>query len=406
LSAARVFGLGTYPIEKPIHGGQRRVAAFKRFYENRNFAYTYACLYNPAHYKRPHVGPYDYELDTSKSELALTNLIGDFMAGHQAANDPATFQHFSEIFEQTSPDVIQLEQPFMWPLAKRLQQMRRSGKPLLVYSSHNIEAPLKRIVLAASQTESQLREKICSDIEHMEAELVRDADAIVCVSQADGEFYRHEAKSWCRIIVVPNGVDRPVGCAINDFPHGLSDFDGRRFLMTVSSSHVPTIDGMCHYVINGGVFCVPPAPSIAICGGIAGPIANHPEYRRCGVANQQRVRFFFDVSDSELSVIKRCCHGVFLPIRSGGGTNLKTAEALALGTWVVATSTALRGFERFSRAEGVTVADTPADFRQAMRRTLQRPPLEIDTSFRAARETLYWDRCFGDSELPNFLEAM
>jgi glycosyltransferase involved in cell wall biosynthesis len=118
------------------------------------------------------------------------------------------------------------------------------------------------------------------------------------------------------------------------------------------------------------------------------------------------VRFFFDVSDSELSVIKRCCHGVFLPIRSGGGTNLKTAEALALGKWVVATSTALRGFERFSRAEGVTVADTPADFRQAMRRTLQRPPLEIDTSFRAARETLYWDRCFGDSELPNFLEAM
>lgn len=401
MTAARILGLGTYPIEKPIHGGQRRVAAVKRFYEDQNIAYTYACVYNAAHYKRPQVGPRDYELKASNSEQWLTNVIGDLMAGHQAATDPATFHHFSDIAEEICPDVIQLEQPFMWPLAKRLRQMLGSRKPFLIYSSHNIEAPLKRTVLDYSQTRPELRDKICSEIEDMEAELVREADVIICVSQADRDFYRHRAKATHRIIVVANGVDRPANCATSRTLDGLSDFDGRRFLMTVSSSHVPTIEGLCHYVITGGVFCVPPAPSIAICGGIAAPISNHPEYHRCGVANGQRVRFFFDVSDPELAAIKHSCHGVFLPIRSGGGTNLKTAEALTLERWVVATSTAMRGFDHFMGAEGVIVADTPADFRQAIRQTLQRPPLEISERSRATRDALYWDRCFGDSGLPN-----
>ena len=83
----------------------------------------------------------------------------------------------------------------------------------------------------------------------------------------------------------------------------------------------------------------------------------------------------------ELSAVKQGCHGVFLPIRGGGGTNLKTAEALALGKWVVATSTALRGFEAFLGADGVVIADTSADFRRAMRQVLERPPLELTEHF-------------------------
>ena len=404
MTAARILGLGTYPILKPIHGGQRRVAAFKKFYEDRNIAYAYASVYNTSHYKRPDIGVYDYHLDVSKTELWLTNVIGDLMAGQQAATDPTTFQHFSDLVEQLRPDFIELEQPFMWPVAKRLRQIMGSRKPRLIYSSQNVEAPLKRTVLASSEARLELRDKICSEIEDMEAEIAREADAIFCVSRADHDFYRHELKASCRIVVVPNGVDRPVNGAIHGMPEGLSDFDGRRYPMTVSSAHVPTIDGMCHYIINGGVFCAPPSPSIAICGGVAGPIFNHPQYQRYRIANKQRVRFFFEITDAELAAIKRSCHGVFLPIRSGGGTNLKTAEALALGKWVVATTTALRGFERVSGAEGVIVADTPADFKQAIRQVLQRPPLEITERSRAARDTLYWDRCFAESGLSAFFD--
>lgn len=399
VTVARILGLGTYPIGQPIHGGQRRVAAFKRFYECQGFTYDYACVYHPAHYGPTDVGPNDYELDTSKSELWHTYAIGDVMAGRQAADDPRTFHHFASVVERTAPDAIELEQPFMWPLARRLRQTLGTSKPVLIYSSQNVEAPLKRTIL----NQSPFRDEVCAEIDQMEADLAREADLIICVSPIDQQFYRDQLKSSSKIIVVPNGVDRPVSHSMNRLPEGLSEFKGRRYLMTVSSAHVPTLDGMFHYVINGGVFCTPPAPSIAICGGIGRPIFEHPEYQRCVVANKQRVRFFFHPSDAELAEVKRSCHGVFVPIRSGGGTNLKTAEALALGKWVVATSTALRGFERFSDADGVIVADTAADFRRAMRQVLQRPPLEITECSRAARDSLYWDRCFQDSDLPSFL---
>lgn len=403
MTVARILGLGTYPIQKPVHGGQRRVAAFKNFYEREGIQYTYASIYNEAHYPASNVGQHDCPLDTSKTELWLTNVIGDVMSGRQGASDPATFRQFSALAERMAPGALQLEHPFMWPVAKRLRQSAGSRKPLLIYSSHNVEAPLKRAILASWGISSELRNKICSEIEQMEAEIVREADLIVCVSEADREYYRSELSSLSPVVIVRNGADRPDRCAPPCPPDALSRFHDRPYLMTVSSSHVPNIEGLCHYVIEHGVFCVPPIPSFAICGGIAGPVRDHPEYQRYLAANSKRVQFFADISNAELSAIKQSCHGVFLPIRSGGGTNLKTAEALALGKWVVASSTALRGFETFLSAEGAVIADTPADFRRAMREVLQRPRLELTERSRVARDALYWDRCFDDSELSKAL---
>jgi len=362
-------------------------------------------VYNPAHYDGSDVGVHDYKLDSFKCP-SLSNVIGDLMSGHQAAADAKTFRHFAALLEETAPDVIQLEQPFMWPLAKKLRQMSGRRKPVLIYSSQNIEAPLKRMVLASSGASSEERNRLCSEIDEMEAELTREADLIICVSHSDREFYLSHFRASAQTLIVPNGVQRVVNSESHRVPDGLSSFEGRRFLMTVSSSHVPTIDGLCHYVVRGGIFCAPPVPSIAICGSIAASVAENQEYQRYVVANRKRVQFFFDVSDSELLAIKRCCHGVFLPIRSGGGTNLKTAEALVVGKWIIATTTALRGFERFMRAEGVILADSPAEFRQAMREVLQRPPLEISERSQAARDALFWDRCFADSALPTFLQSL
>ena len=404
MTVARILGLGTYPIQKPIHGGQRRVAAFKQFYERKRITYTYASIYNGAHYRAPDVGSHDRTLDTSKAELWLTHVIGDVLAGHQGATDPATLRHFSSLAEQIAPDALQLEQPFMWPLAKRLRQISGSRKPLLIYSSHNVEAPLKRAILASCGVSSEKRNKICSEIEDMEAEIAHEADLIICVAEADRKHYRRELRSSSPVIVVRNGVDRAQNCATQRAPDALSVFQDRPYLMTVGSPHIPNIEGLCHYVVNGGVFCVPPIPSLAICGGIATSIWNHSEYQRYRAANDRRVQFFPDVTDGELSAIKQGCHGVFLPIRSGGGTNLKTAEALALGKWVIATSTALRGFEEFLNADGVVIADILPDFRQAIRQVLQRPPLELTETSRATRDALYWDRCFDDSGLPKFLD--
>ena len=58
----RILGLGTYPIVNPVHGGQRRIAAFKAFYQSIGIEYHYACIYDPSIYAPGMVGAHDIPL--------------------------------------------------------------------------------------------------------------------------------------------------------------------------------------------------------------------------------------------------------------------------------------------------------------------------------------------------------
>jgi hypothetical protein len=61
---------------------------------------------------------------------------------------------------------------------------------------------------------------------------------------------------------------------------------------------------------------------------------------------------------------------LLLPITYGGGSNLKTAEALLSGKPVIATSAAFRGFRQFADVPGVAIADDKTRFTAAMARAL------------------------------------
>jgi hypothetical protein len=80
-------------------------------------------------------------------------------------------------------------------------------------------------------------------------------------------------------------------------------------------------------------------------------------------------------------------HALPLPIGYGGGSNVKTAEALAAGRPIVATGAAFRGFDEYRSLPSVTLADTPLAFEAAIRanpfpdaydgRTTRRPSLVL-----------------------------
>ena len=75
-------------------------------------------------------------------------------------------------------------------------------------------------------------------------------------------------------------------------------------------------------------------------------------------------------------------------------TNIKTAEALYSGKYVIGSEAAFRGFQPFIELPEVTVARSPADFQQAMRRVLQSPPLRsTPVAAEDLRHTLRWDQC-------------
>jgi hypothetical protein len=66
-------------------------------------------------------------------------------------------------------------------------------------------------------------------------------------------------------------------------------------------------------------------------------------------------------------------HALLLPIQYGGGSNVKTAEALLSGRPMVATATAMRGFDGFRNMPGITLANDARDFGAAMLAVLDSP---------------------------------
>jgi hypothetical protein len=79
---------------------------------------------------------------------------------------------------------------------------------------------------------------------------------------------------------------------------------------------------------------------------------------------------------------------ILLPIAYGGGTNLKTAEALVSGRPVVASIESFRGYEDYIKSPLVKIAETNLDFKTLTTSRLMRTRIasvDRDTS------KLHWD---------------
>jgi glycosyltransferase involved in cell wall biosynthesis len=110
--------------------------------------------------------------------------------------------------------------------------------------------------------------------------------------------------------------------------------------------------------------------------------------------NLSRLQLLFALPDSDLSAVKSLAHGFVLPIPFGGGSNIKTAEALYSGKYVVGTPAAFRGYERYSDLPEVRVGPDPKCFHAAIRNVLMLPPATAmkGTEGYEKRQQLRWDK--------------
>lgn len=389
----KVLALSTYPIRAPLHGGQRRVAALGDLYRRLGVQFEYASIY-ASHYGPAEVGPNDLRLGHSTTDLSALPFVEDLQAGEFAARSPAAYAHFKRLFERIRPTVVTLEQPFMLPL---LQRLRRDGVffGAVVYSSQNWEPPLKEAMLRRAGISSLEVSRIGALIERLEVGALALSDLVIAVSDEDASIYR--ALDAQKVVLVgPNGVDPPPD-APPVRPDLLAPFADRRFFFFVGSAYPPNSEGFTKLVMEEGLYFVPPEKRFAVCGGATDQIFAAPGYQRFVGANSDRVQFFSPIDDEGLWSLKLAAHAILLPIQFGGGSNLKTAEALVSGKWMVTTSLALRGFEAFKREPGVLTAETPRDFRQAMIHVLHQPPLKLTSEQQAKRRTLVWEAALAAS---------
>jgi hypothetical protein len=346
----RILQLTYYPIEQPITGGQRRVAKLRSLLLALGHDVTTRAI-APL---RPDVG---------QDDIVLTGPLNDWVfrvpydfemrIAHAIQADKFLLKSVKRMLRTTPLDIIWLEHPFLWPLIKDYW----TGP--VCYSSHNVEWIAKRDCLK----QMGIFDPYCvSELKRIEDELSWRSSFVVCCSDSD-QAALSDLNS--HIIVVPNGADKPTFADLGRGGSRLEEagvFQNPTFTY-VSSAHLPNLFGLVDLVIEP-LGRHPPSNSIIVLlvGGIC--TLYQDWLTKNGPLAAFQVVCLPDATEDEKNLALLRCHAILLPITNGGGTNLKTAEALLSDRPIVATSMAFRGYENWLSAPGVFIADDSARFCQ------------------------------------------
>jgi len=267
------------------------------------------------------------------------------------------------------PDAIIFDHPWMWTEVKKLK--KRYPEVKIIHSSHNIEFMLKPDLLEG--LEPKHMNSAIDFLEDTEIEIAENSDLVICVTETDAKWFRKNgAKS---VISVNNGTNAY-----------LSEVkSAHTYVLVVGSGHPPNIEGSIKYLYNA-VDWLPDHTDLIFVGtmceslrGKLGPERN--EY------HDTTIRFLGKRTDKELNQLLESANVIALPIPYGGGSNLKTAEALVSGRPVVGTSVSFRGFEDFALADYVRVTDSESQFKEFVSEACR---FKIPTIYREGSKSLTW----------------
>lgn len=273
------------------------------------------------------------------------------------------------------PDAIIFDHPWMWTEVKKLKEKYPEIK--IIHSSHNIEFMLKPDLLEGLSNKSM--NAVIDFLEDTEIEIAKQSDLVICVTERDAEWFRRNGAK--NVIAVNNGTNA----------HLSEIKSNKHYVLVVGSGHPPNIEGSIKY-FNNAVDWLPDSTDLifvgTMCDGLRGKLGEERNESK-----DTTIRFLGKRSDEELNMLIESANVIALPIPYGGGSNLKTAEALVSGRPIVSTFTAFRGFENFLSSEHVAVTDGLGYFREKIVETCV---TKLPTVYREGSEKLKWS---GTTEL-------
>lgn len=382
--------LSTYPIVEPKHGGQVRLLNIKKAYEKAGWDVVTIAVYPEESYSKVVAGDNDipfpahspYRFFKGRNIPFVTDLVtGNFAAAEDGA--------WPDLLKRLPArlDAIHVEQPWLWPAAVKVKTLPGYASALLIYGSQNIEEPLKRGILKDFGIAA---EDALDTLRLLEIEAARSADVAVAVTQEEVDVL----KSWGvgSALLVPNGI-----ASWDAEPDALAEWREKLpkhpWLLYVASAHPPNFTGLAQ-VFGGSLACFPPLSRLVIAGSVTEHAYRVLNETRWSELNLSRMQLLFALADRDLAAVKSLAHGFVLPIPYGGGSNIKTAEALHSGAYVVGTPQALRGFETFSDLPEVHIGQDTKGFQEAIRNVLSlapKMPLDKDSPSFERRKGLLWE---------------
>lgn len=378
----RIVQLTPYPLKAPRHGGQLRCAAIRERYRQAGFdVTTIAAMHEDAY--RAEREANDIALPAGAAAWRGLDRFSDLHGGDCLVADESAYARFAQVLDRLRPQVIQIEQPWLYPAVRRWLDERalHGAEPTrLVYSSHNIEWRLKRdempsIVADAAAYLDEMRR-----VEALEHAIVRAADLVVACTDEDLVELRAMADDGNverRFVVARNAIApfsaTPVQIEAVKRKHGLD-----RYPLFVGSAHPPNADGFWNMLAPSLAF-LRPGERIVVVGGVGHILRRHRLYAAWSGINEPRLAILGEVERAELDALLLGAAVILLPITTGGGSNLKTAEAIYSGRPTLATPHALRGYGDVAQWPAITVADTANTYRRALRAMLDARATAVPT---------------------------
>lgn len=392
----KILQFATYPIASPQHGGQKRVEAiYKKYNSSKKLESYFTAVYFPLHYSESS----NEDIAIPKKyfpEMAASPLTGDILISEIVSRDSKLQQRIKSRIADVNPDIIQFEHPFLYLCIKPiLEKIHYSGK--IVYSSHNVESVMKKEMLETESYDDDFINTVSSKIESIELELAKDADIIFAVSAQDVEYYRKKLKKDTPVVLSRNGISHGSFDA-NDLDYWNDHFASRgvsKVALFVGSAHPPNWTGF-NELIGSKVGFLGQDERIVMAGSIGEYFesyfdTNTSEY----VVFHKRVDITGRLSESRLNALIKRADAIILPIVEGGGSNLKTAEALLSRKNVIATEHAMRAFEKFKSFPTIFIDNDPKKFRQLVKRALNEDN-NLDEKQIEQLEQVTWDNCLSD----------
>lgn len=350
--------------DEPSSGGQIRITAIQEAYQAAGCLVDRCCIVTRARDVR---NPLDLVMTwpdrIRRYHIGKPGNLGQIRQ-HWAAEKSQRLQKQLAKKLTAHYDLVHVEHPWDAELIHQLRNHASLRRARIISSSHNVERELFESVVQERDEWNGSAKRLAQDIGRIELNAAARADLIWAVSKHDANKL---AQSGTPFVVAPNGC-RPLPSNPRDETFSSVS---RPYALFVGANYGPNVNGFLNMLGDDFGF-LPKGTSlhtIGTCGEFLSKHEPHQSWIHSGaLAHHGRV------SQATLDSALHHASVIILPITAGGGTNLKTAEALATNHPILGTSHSFRGFEDWTHADRVWLEDSPTTFRSKLADLLTRTP--------------------------------
>ena len=386
----KALHFASYPTVLPQHGGQLRVSAMKKALADAGVEAVSIAAFDDMHYHD--FGPLDIPVPDSRFKPYWHDHPWDATLSAVVNNNPDLRTRFIENVRKANADVYVFEHPWLWPLVREVLKTDPDLERPMVFDAHNAEAVLLREMLV-KQLDGRLSDHDKWLIEYvfeLEHELCEAAELVIACTQSDLDYFTSHYRIRAGA-VFSNGINLP--SKVSDAVRGryAKRFEGVRLAGFVGSAHPPNAEGF-EALCGDNFGYLPPDNRIAIVGGVCDLIYNRSRENLFVALNDSRCDYLGRLPQEDLDAVLARCDVILLPILTGGGSNLKTAEALVSGKTILSTSLAFRGYDEFRDFPTVNIVDDPKAWRFRLRDLLAADRLPtLSAEQKEQTKSLLWE---------------